>query len=76
MLPPGSRKKPGGVPMGFPGGAEQRERLGRPGDVPVLGALPTMNMDLEALPVNIGHLKVKGFMESKSQAIDGSTVVM
>jgi len=33
-----------------------------------------MDMDLESLPVNIGDLKVKGFMESESQAIDGGEV--
>jgi hypothetical protein len=30
-----------------------------------------MEMDLEALPVNIRDLKVKGCMESEAQAVDG-----
>jgi hypothetical protein len=28
MIPPGGGQEPGGVPMGLPGGAEQREGLG------------------------------------------------
>ena len=28
-IPPGGGKEPGGVPMGFPGGAEQSQRIGR-----------------------------------------------
>jgi hypothetical protein len=74
MIPPGGRKEPGGVPMGFPGGAEQREGLGGQGDVAVLGALTAMDMDLEALTVNIGDLQGEGVMESESQAIDGGEV--
>jgi hypothetical protein len=70
VIAPGGRKEPGGVTMGFPVGAEQRECLGGQGDIPVLGALSTMPMDLEALPVNIGDLKVQGFMEPEAQARD------
>jgi hypothetical protein len=60
--------------MGFPIGAEQREGLGGQGDVPVLGALTALAMDLEALAVNIGDLQGKGFMESEAQARDGGEV--
>jgi hypothetical protein len=74
MIPPGGRKEPGGVTMGFPGGAEQREGLGGQGDVAVLGALPSMDVALEALPVNSGDLQGQGFMESESQARDGGEV--
>jgi hypothetical protein len=33
-----------------------------------------MDMDLEALPVNIGDLKGKGFLEPEAQAVDGGEV--
>src|SRR5262249_31413217 len=74
LIAPGGGKEPGRVPVGFPIGAEQSERIFGQGDVPVLGTLPTMDMDLEALPVNIGDLERKGFMEPEAQAIDGSEV--
>ena len=57
VIAPGGGEEPGGVTMGFPVGAEQREGLGGEGDVPVLGALPTMDMDLEALPINVRDLE-------------------
>lgn len=60
--------------MGFPVRAEQREGLGGQGDVPIFGALATMDLDLEARAVKIGDLKVQGFMESEAQAIDGGQV--
>src|SRR2546429_5068474 len=53
LIPPGSRKEPRGVPVGFPVGAEQRQRLGGQRDVPVLGALPAMDMDLETLAIDV-----------------------
>ena len=71
---PGGGKEPGGVPMGFPGGAEPREGLFGQGDVPVFGALAAVDMDLEALSVNIGDLKEEGFMEPKAQTIDRGEV--
>jgi hypothetical protein len=74
VITPGGRKEPGGVPMGFPVGAEQREGLGGQGDVAVFGTLATMDMDLEALTINVRDLKVQGFMESEAQAIDGGKV--
>jgi len=74
LIAPGSGKEPGLVTVGFPVGAEQRERVFGQGDVPVLGALPAMDMDLEAAPVNIGDLKGQGFMESEAQALDGGEV--
>jgi hypothetical protein len=60
--------------MGFPVGAEQREGIGGQGDVPVFGAFPTMDMDLEALAIDVRDLKGEGFMEPESQAIDGGEV--
>ena len=74
VIPPGGGKEPGGVTMGFPGGAEQRERLGGQGDVPVLGALATMDMDLEALAIDVRDLEGEGFMEPEAQAIDRGEV--
>ena len=71
VIPPGGGKEPGGVPMGFPGGAEQREGLGGQGDVPVFGALAAVDMDLEALAIDVGDLQGEGFMEPEAQAIDG-----
>jgi len=74
LIAPGSGKEPGLVPVGFPVGAEQCERLFGQGDVPVLGVLPAMDMDLKAVPVNIGDLQGQSFMEPESQAIDGGEV--
>jgi hypothetical protein len=74
MIPPGSGKEPGGVSMGFPGGAEQGEGLGGQGDVAVFGALATMDMDLEALAIDVRDLEGEGCMEPESQAIDGGEV--
>jgi hypothetical protein len=74
VIAPGGGKEPGWVTMGFPGGAEQREGIGRQGDVPVFGALATMDMDLEALSVNSGDLKEEGFMEPQAQTIDRGEV--
>jgi len=59
---------------GLPGGAEESQRLGGQGDVPVLGALAAVDMALEALAVNIDDLEVQGFMEPEAQAIDGGEV--
>ena len=57
--------------MSFPVSAEQSEGLFGQGDVPVFGTLAAVDMDLEALAVNIRDLKVKGFMEPEAQAVDG-----
>jgi len=74
VIPPGSGKEPGFVTMDFPGGAEQSQRIGGQGDIPVFGARATVDMDLEALPVNSGDLQGEGFMEPEAQAIDGGEV--
>ena len=71
VIAPGSGQEPGGVPVGFPGGAQQREGLSGQGDVAVLGALATLDLDLEALPINGRDLEEAGFMEPESQAING-----
>ncbi len=71
LIAPGRGKEPSRVTRGFPGGAEQREGVFGQGDVPVLGALAAVDMDLKTLAVNIGDLKVKGFMEPQSSARDG-----
>jgi hypothetical protein len=74
MIPPGGGTEPGGVPMGLPGGAEQRAGLGGQGDVPVFGAFPTMDMDLEALALDVRDLEGEGCMEPEAQARDGGEV--
>ena len=60
--------------MGFPVGAEQCQGICGQGDVPVFGALAAVDMDLEALAIDVGDLQVQGFMEPESQAIDGGEV--
>ena len=52
VIAPGGGKEPGGVPMGFPVGAEQRQGIGGQGDVSVFGALAAVDMDLEALAID------------------------
>ena len=52
LIAPRGGKAPGLVPVGFPGSAEQREGLFRQGDVAVFGALPAVDMDLEALAID------------------------
>ena len=74
LIPPGNRKKPPGVPVGFPGGAKQRQRLGGQGDIPVLSALPAMDMDLEALAIDVRAREGEGFREPEAQAIDRGEV--
>jgi hypothetical protein len=60
--------------MGFPVGAEQRERIFRQGDVAVFGALAAVDMDLEALAIDVRDLQREGFMEPEAQAVDGGEV--
>jgi hypothetical protein len=74
VMPPSGRKQPGGVPMGFPVGAEQSQRLDGQGDIAVFGPLPTVDMDLEALTIDVGDLQEEGFVKPESQAIDRGEV--
>ena len=74
VIAPGGGKEPGGVTMGFPGGAEQHESICGQGDVPVFGALATMDMDLEALTIDVRDLQGESLMEPEAQAIDGGKV--
>jgi len=69
-MAPGGGKEPGLVTMGFPGGAEQREGSGGQRDVPVFGALATMDMDLEALAIEVRDLEGEGVREPEAQARD------
>jgi hypothetical protein len=71
VVPPGGGKEPGGVPMGFPGGAEESKSIVGQGDVPVFGALAAVDMALEARAINVGNLQEEGFLESKAHAING-----
>jgi len=57
VVPPGGGKEPGLVTMGFPGGAEQSQRIGGQGDITVFGALAAVDRDLEALAVNVRDLQ-------------------
>ena len=70
VSPPSGRQEPGGVPRGFPGGAQPRERLGGQRDLAVCGALPTVAMPLQALAVNSGALQEEGFVKPESQTRD------
>jgi hypothetical protein len=60
--------------MGFPAGAEQSQRLDGQGGIAVFGALPTLDMDLEALTIDVGDLQEEGFVKPESQAIDSGEV--
>ena len=53
VIPSGGGKEPGCMTMGFPGGAEQSQRSGGQGDVTIVGALAAVDMDLEALAINV-----------------------
>jgi len=71
LIPPGGGKDPGRIPVSFPGGAEEIEGICGSRDVPVFGALASMDMDLEALAIDIGDLQGEGFVEPEAQARDG-----
>jgi hypothetical protein len=71
LISSGGRKESGLVTVSFPVSAEQREGLCGQGDGPVFGTLAAVEMDLEALAVNIRALKGKGFREPEAQAVDG-----
>jgi hypothetical protein len=71
---PGGGKAPDLVTMGVPGGAEERQRLGREGDVPVFRALAAVDMDLEALAIKVGDLEGEGFREPEAHTRDGGAV--
>jgi hypothetical protein len=66
VIAPGGGKEPGGVTMGFPGGAEQHEGICGPGDVPVFGALATMDLDLEALTIDVRDLRGESLMKPEA----------
>ena len=70
VLPPGGGQAPGGVPRGFPGGASESQCLGGEGNVPIFGALPSVEMALEARPVDLGTLQEEGCMEPEAPARD------
>jgi hypothetical protein len=60
--------------MGFPVGAEQRQRISGQGHITVLGTLAAVDMDLEALAIDVSDLQGEGFMEPEAQAVDGGEV--
>ena len=50
-------KEPGGVAVGFPGGAQQVEGGIRQGDGAVLGALAPVHVDHVARAIDVAHVK-------------------
>ena len=74
LIAPGGGKEPGLVAVSFPVGPQQHQGLFRQGDVAVFGTLASVDMDLEALAIDVGDLKEEGFMKPKPQAIDGGEV--
>jgi hypothetical protein len=71
VIPPGGRKAPGGVVVGFPIGPEHSQSVCGQRNLPVLGARASMDLDDHTLRVNVGTLKGEGFVEPESQAVDG-----
>jgi len=71
LLAPSGGKTPGRVTMGFPRGPQPHQGLFGQGDVPVFGALATMDMDLEALSIDGRDLEIESLREPEAQAIDG-----
>jgi hypothetical protein len=74
LIPPGGRKEPGLVAMGSPVGAEQTQSIFGQRDIAVFGPLAPMDMNLEALAVDVGNRKGESFMEPEAQARDGGKV--
>lgn len=68
VMAPGGGQEPGRVPMGLPGGAAQRAGLGGQWDVPVLGALATLAMAVEAWASAVRALEGEGGMEPEAHA--------
>ena len=71
LIAPGGGEEPGRVSMRFPIGSQESQGVLGQGDVAVFGALASVDMDLEALAIDIGDLKVEGFVQPESQARDG-----
>jgi len=74
VIPPGGGKEPGLVPMSLPGGAEQREGLGRQRDIPLFGALAAVDMARKALTIEGRDWQAEGVMEPEAQARDGGGI--
>jgi hypothetical protein len=74
LIPPGGGKEPGLVAMGVPGGSQQRAGLFGEGDVAIFGTLSPVDLDLEALAIDVRDLEGEGFMEPETQAVDGGEV--
>ena len=74
VIAPGGRKEPSGMAMGLPVGTQEGQSVFRQGHVAVLGALATVDMDHQALTVDVGDLQGEAFMESESAAVDGGKV--
>ena len=59
LITAGGGKEPGLVAMGFPVGSQHSEGLLGQGDGAVLGAFSSVDMDLEALAIEVGDLEVE-----------------
>jgi len=71
VIAPSGGKEPGLVTVGFPRGPQPHQGLFGQGDVTVFGALSSVDMDLEALAIDVGDLEGEGCMKPESQARDG-----
>ena len=71
LIAAGGGTEPGLVAMGFPVGSQPSEALLGQRDVAVFGTLSPVDMNLEALAIDIRDLEVEGFVEPESQARDG-----
>jgi hypothetical protein len=60
--------------MGCPVGSQQCEGIFGQRNIAVFSPFSPVDMDLEALAIDIGDLEVEGFMEPESQAVDGGEV--
>src|SRR5262245_25917545 len=74
LIAPRGGKEPGFVTVGCPVGPQPHQGLFGQWDVPVFGALAAVDMDLEALAIDVRDLEGEGFMEPEAQAIDGGAI--
>jgi hypothetical protein len=67
-------KEPGGVAVGFPGGAQQVEGGLGQGDIALLGPLTPVHMEHVARAIDIAHVQGERFVEAQSTAREGGAV--
>src|SRR5215813_12862873 len=66
VIAPGGGKEPGLVTVGWPGGPQPHQGLFGQGDGAVFGTLAAVDMDLEALAIDVRDLQEEGFMEPEA----------